>query len=413
MYAAVHASDKSPRLFECAADFSPWVEQTSGDTVVVCVAGLRRLFGSAAAIGAAIARRAADLGLEVSIALAANPDLAVHGAVALDGVNVLEPDTAAALPIEVLAPPPAMAATLAMWGIRTFGELAALPEDGVAERLGEEGARLQKLARGEGTRPLVPSNPPPPFEASLELDYPLTLLEPLGFVLGRLLNELCAHLEGRGLATHELRLSLALEGADAHERVLRLPYPMRDTRTFLKLLTLDLERHPPAAPVLAVALTAEPVNPRVVQHGLFIPQAPEPQKLELTLARIEKLVGEGNVGAAELIDTHRPRAFRMRHFTLGEKKGTISGCPLFALRCFRPPQPAEVEAPAGRPMRVAARGVHGRVVESAGPWRSSGDWWRDGAWSQDEWDVALSDGAVYLVSRDRVSGGWFVEGTYD
>jgi protein ImuB len=413
MYAAVHASRKSPRLFECAAEFSPWVEQTSGDTVVISVAGLRRLFGSAAEIGAAIARRAAELGLDVSVALAPNPDLAVHGALALSGVTVMQSGKEACLPLEVLAPPPGIAETLALWGIRTFGEFAALPEDGVAERLGEEGARLQKLARGEGDRPLAPSNPPPPFEAALELEYPVTLLEPLGFVLGRLLNELCAHLEGRGLATHELRLSLALEGAAPHQRVLRLPYPMRDTRTFLKLLTLDLERHPPAAPIAAVSLTAEPVNPRVVQHGLFIPLAPEPQKLELTLARIEKLVGEGNVGAAEPIDTHRPRAFRMRHFVAGEKKGATSGCPLFLLRCFRPARPARVEALGGRPARVTAAGVCGRVIESAGPWRSSGDWWLEDGWSREEWDVALSDGALYLVYRDRFSGGWFVEGAYD
>jgi protein ImuB len=62
---------------------------------------------------------------------------------------------------------------------------------------------------------------------------------------------------------------------------------------------------------------------------------------------------------------------------------------------------------------VLATGVRGRVLESAGPWRTSGDWWIEDAWSRDEWDVALSDGALYLLYRDRYNGAWFVEGAYD
>jgi protein ImuB len=416
MFAAVHAPQGADlvRLVRCASDFSPYVEETAPDIAVIRVSGLAHLFGSAREIGAAIARRAGEFGLTVNVAIAANPDLAVHGARGFPGVTVMEPGVEAALPIAVLDPPPAIADTLALWGIRTFGELAALPVAGVAERLGPLGAHLHTLARGAGDRPLVPANPVPQFEESLELEYPVTLLEPLSFILGRLLGAVCTRLESHGLATHELRLVLALERADPHTRTLRLPYPMRDARVFLKLLTLDIEQHPPGAPIAAVTLTAEPVNPRVVQHGLFIPLAPEPQKLELTLARIAKLVGEGNAGSPELIDTHRPRAFRMQRFIAGTDKNRKKAFrPGFCLRVFRPGLHARVEATAGRPARITARGVSGRVLEAAGPWRTSGDWWRDDAWSRDEWDVALSDGALYLLSRDRRNGEWFIEAAYD
>jgi hypothetical protein len=513
MYAAVHAVEKVSeaisgncpelaRLIECASDFSPYVEETGPGIVTISIAGLARLFGSPREVGEAIARRAAELGLKVNVALAENPDLAVHGALGFASVTVMEPGKEASLPLEVLAPPPAVADTLALWGVRTFGELAALPEDGVTERLGAEGARLWKLARGEGDRPLAPARAAPLFEAAIELEYPVALLEPLAFLLGRLIGDICEKLASRGLATHELKLTLALEGAmpagmpawqpgkaapqgtppelakavgskptlqakahatgaelakavgskpmlqavrprvpndgkahatGEHERTLRLPYPMRDARTFLKLLTLDLEQHPPAGAVTRVALMAEPVNPRVVQHGLFLPLAPEPQKLELTLARLRKLVGEGNVGAPELVDTHRPGAFRMGRMKAGGEEagrkrgtGTETGdshlcprgkngervyCPGF--RVFRPAVKAKVEAPEGRPASVLARGVHGQVLDCAGPWRTSGDWWREDAFWRDEWDVALSDGALYLVYRDRRDGEWFVEGTYD
>lgn len=414
MYACIHAIGAAEKLRECAGDFSPWVEETAPDAVVVSIDGLSRLFGSPESVAEAMVRRAAALGVEASVAVAENPDAAVFGARGFAGVTIMTPGREAGLPVEALGLPEEIAATLALWGVRTFGELAALPENGVAERLGPEGVHYQELARGAGRRPLQPANPPPPLEAVFELEYPATLLDPLAFILGRLLGELCAQLESRGLAAHELTVDLKLETGAVHERVLRLPFPMRDPKTFLKLATLDLEAHPPGAPVTGVALRAEPVNPRVVQHGLFLPQAPEPQKLELTLARIARIVGEGNVGAAELLDTHRPGAFRMKRFVPGAAQSAGSACsPRLALRVYRPPLRARVQTANGRPVRVEARGVQGRALEAAGPWRSSGEWWREDAWSRDEWDVALSDGALYLLYRDRRDGAWFVEGSYD
>src|SRR6202035_3628795 len=125
------------------------------------------------------------------------------------------------------------------------------------------------------------------------------------------LNGLCARLVSRGLATNELRLRLKLERNGEHARTLRFPVPMLENKAFVKLLDLDLSAHPPPEPVVHVWLEAEPAKPRAAQTGLFIPIAPEPEKLELTLARLRALVGEQNVGSPELLDTHRPGAFRM------------------------------------------------------------------------------------------------------
>src|SRR5208283_1433425 len=83
-------------------------------------------------------------------------------------------------------------------------------------------------------------------------------------------------------------------------RTLRLPLPMLDAKLFLKLLQLDLNAHPPGAPIVRIHLAAEAARPRSAQGGLFLPPSPEPEKLELTLARIAGLVGEACVGALEL-----------------------------------------------------------------------------------------------------------------
>jgi hypothetical protein len=211
--------------------------------------------------------------------------------------------------------------TLKLWGVRTFRDFVRLPTTGVAERLGQEGVTLQRLAAGKTERHLQLKQPAPVFNNLIELDYPLAELEPLSFIFARLLNQLCASLLAYALATNELRVSLKLEDGSTHERTLSLPVPLRDHKIFLKLLLLDTEAHPPSQAVVAVAIACEPVKPRVLQSGLFIPQAPEPAKLELTLARLGKLVGSKNVGSPEVIDTHRPDTFQLKKFVVsGEKK---------------------------------------------------------------------------------------------
>ena len=101
-------------------------------------------------------------------------------------------------------------------------------------------------------------------------------------------------------------------------RTLRLPVPMLDAKVFLKLLQLDLQAYPPGAPIVKIHLSADPARPRALQSGLFQPVFPEPEKLELTLARIAGIVGEGRVGSVELLDTHREGAFVVRHFAPAE-----------------------------------------------------------------------------------------------
>ncbi len=409
MFACLHASGEIERLLACAQDFSPQVEQTDAATVTLDIDGLGHLFGSVHEIAHAIARRA---GIPVNVAVAANPDAAFHAAHGFSGTSIVpqgdEAKFLASLPIALLGAAEETAETLARWGIRTFRDLAVLPDLGVAARLGEEGVRLQQLARGEHERPLVPLEAAVRFEEELELEYPVELLEPLLFVLARLLSDICRRLEERALAAIGWRVRLQLENAPDHERCIRLPVPMRSPRVFLKLLELDLEKHSPAAPVVKVTVSAEPAKPRMAQNGLFIPLAPEPEKLELTLARIAAVVGEGNVGSPELVDTHRPGAFRMSAplQTLPNSVAPIKVA--LAFRAFRPPLSAKMQE-----NFVSAHGVRGKIARQAGPWRTSGDWWTADPWSRDEWDIELADGSLYRIFCDAQTGRWFIEGSYD
>jgi nucleotidyltransferase/DNA polymerase involved in DNA repair len=515
-------------LLDCAQSFSPVVEETGGDIILFDLTGLESLFGPPQKMARAVARRASDLGLEVNVAVASNPDAAMISARGFAGVTVLEPGKEAerlgTLAIEVLfgglsridqeKESEQLLETLERWGVRNLRTLAALPEIALAERLGQKGVHLQKLARGGVSRTLVPITPPLVFEETVELEFPLVLLEPLALLLQRMLDQICARLASRALATQEIRLQMELDSGfladeateystksfeenrgserdlpqtdtetgippalcrDRHlapvdvgtgvparpgraqaqrqetglrtkaaslfTRTLHFPVPMLDAKIFLKLLQLDLKAHPPGAPILKVHLKAEPSPPRSAQNGLFQPVTPEPEKLELTLARISGIVGEGKAGSLELLDTHRPEAFRMQHFapepqTLKRTSKNIfsaglkslcanssekqhEDAPLTALRMFRPPLRATVTMRDGKPKQVdcnRCQEVRGEIVWLAGPWRSSGDWWQQDGWAREEWDIAVqaeTSFALYRLVHDLLSGRWFVEGTYD
>jgi len=434
MFACIHAPDL-PSLTEFAYGFSPVVEEIGKGTVVIDVEGCELLFGSPYQLATEVVERAET---PVSVAIAANPDAAIHVATHLKGITFVSPGEELTclgdFPIEhldySLVKVDAKAAdqileTLRLWGIRTFADFAALPVSGVSERLGQAGIKLQQLAAGKTERHLQVKQPPPVFANSIELEHALSELEPLSFIFARLLHQLCAALNAYALATNELSVSLQLENKTTHERKLSLPHPMRDHKVFLKLLLLDTEMHPPAAAVTAVSIACEPVKPRVLQNGLFVPLAPAPDKLELTLARLAKLVGEQNVGSPELLDTHRPDAFSMKRFTLQtqrktNRQSTIGNQQSLGFRRYRPPLKAIVEADQGCPTQISAwgkqRSVYGKVVALAGPWRTTGDWWRDDSWARDEWDVTLErqgHQTLYRIYRELNTEHWFVEGNYD
>src|SRR3989454_1665291 len=218
--AAAHAT-----LLDCAQSFSPRVEDTGCDTLLLDLAGLESLFGPLPKIACEMARLASDLGLEANVAVASNADTAMVAARGFSGVTVIpageEADRLGNLPLNVLFTglpsvdrkqnAEQFLETLERWGVRNLRTLAALPEIAISERLGQEGVCLQQLARGATSRTLVPVDAPLIFEEAVELEHPLVLLEPLAFLLQQMLDQLCTRLSARALAMQELRLQLALD----------------------------------------------------------------------------------------------------------------------------------------------------------------------------------------------------------
>lgn len=432
-------------LLDAAWSISARVEDAAPDTLLLDLCGLTRLFGTSEEIGQRILLRTSEMGIDVHVAVSANVETARIVARALFGVTVVpegqERRFLETLPISMLSPNPPLTEIFERWGVTTCKSLASLPVLALSERAGQEGVHLHALASGKGNRPLLITQPADCLEESLELDDAVDNLEPLSFLLSSLLQQLCVRISSRALAIGSVHVTFVLETAfestalSSRERshasklpktyscCLKLPVPSRDSTLLLKLLRLRLQAKPPGASVKKIHMRAEPGRSRAVQNGLFIPASPDPQKLELTLARIAAVVGEEHVGSPQLLDTHRPDAFHMQKFNVAATTVSLqeqTSQSQAAFRVFRPPLPARVQLQQKVPTHVAFQGKLAKVIHASGPWRTSGNWWDEQPWQEDAWDVEIqfiaeSPGTpgLYRISYDLRLEKWWVRGVYD
>jgi protein ImuB len=498
-------------VMSCAEQFSPRIEsiarpreESCGATLVLDVSDSERLLGGPWQIGTNVQKAIEAMGYEGSVAVSHNAYvsvLAARGAAydvnrgatrdvnrdanrdvnrGAEGITVIargcEAESLATLPLTVLELDDAEAKTFAAWGINTLGQLATLPTKSLVSRMGQTGFNLQAQARGEYNHLLVPGEEPADAALceSMELGSPVELLEPLLFLLSQMLERVTHRAERRALAIASVETCLVLDGTtngvcselrlfeqrrtehrhteqlqSEHRRTVRPTLPERDHRTLLKLIQLDLELHPPAAPVIGLRIEAHPARPQTAQPGLFAAEAPEAGRMEILLARLRKLVGENRVGAPELLDSHVPEAFRITKFETGfgtgtdckKKFGRQNGvprglkpriscggygtaeavpfqssiyatgtnsetahptasadahttAPTMAMRMVRPPRPIAVELREDAPTAMYYEGKRFRLQAGAGPWRTSGAWWTNPAWCREEWDVVVQGDVV-------------------
>ena len=427
---AVEERGARAALLVMAGSFTPRVEVHAGSAsafvMVLDMTGSTLIFGSALQSLNAIAYTLAGLRLTGQLAASANFHTAVCIAPSARKAPVLvlrgtEAARLSQLPLSALGLTPPQADTMALWGIRSLNELAALPEVELIARLGQEGKRLRLLARGEHPHLMVPEEPVFTLEEFLAFDVPVELMESLLFVLGPLLDQLLARAQNRSFALASVTVKLGLDGGGEHERTIKPALPVLQRDVLLKLIHLDLQAHPPPAGVMSIHARAEPGDRSKVQLGLFAPQLPEPLRLDITLARIAALVGEDRVGRARLRDTHCPNSFVMERFVVpatAPKEATPRRA--LALRRYRPPLNLLVRQENRRIVFFTLHGQRYAVQEAYGPWRKSGDWWSSGVWSREEWDVRATahnaqtdDTLLCVITHDLLSDLWRLEALYD
>jgi protein ImuB len=335
-------------------------------------------------------------------------------------------------------------AILHKWGIHTLGQLAALDKEQLGARLGPEAIGMWERANGRSSRLLKLIRPPESFQESFEFEREIETAEPLLFMLRRFLEQLAVRLAAIYLVAKELTLRItfansrqdepAVAGKQSYERVFKIPQPTNDVDLLFRMLQTHLENFRSEHPIVAVALSAEPIKPAGEQFGLFETTLRNPHQLSETLARLTALLGGDRIGTPVLEETHRPDAFRMQPFgstgfqpvgqagVLACKKNgrqdahlshSQDGCaPLSpALRRFRPAVSASVLQDEDTPSHVRSAEMSGKIIAQRGPYFLSGNWWDEKSWARAEWDLQLQNGE--LVRAHERDGVWKIDGVYD
>lgn len=383
-------------------------------------AGIGTLFGTAEQYGWLLHRTLHEERFPAHIGVAANAEAASLFARCSRGIVCASASETrgrlAQLPISLLPCEERLLSTLRRWGIRTLGELAALPRAALISRLGQQGERLQQLARGEAEHLLVPEAEEFTLCEKTELDQPVELLDSLLFVLSPMLERILRKAMDRAYAIRSVTLMLTLERAAPHTIAIRPATPTQNRDLLLRLLNLELQAHPPSDGIVAMTITAEPTEPQTAQRGLFQAQFPEPDRLELLLARLRSIAGQDNVGSPVLVNSHDDSAFRIGPYSPSAHDSKLQNevPSRLALRVFRPPQDVRVTCWGEQPRAMFWQGARLSLAACAGPWHSSGSWWDGQTYDHDLWDVVTTEPVQALrLRQEHATKTWAVMGRYD
>jgi len=445
-------------LLQTAYAFSPNIESTAPGVCTIELKGIAlESFNGMEQWAQKIIEILTQFNLAANIGLAATPELALLAARVADSIlslsqkhptsnnqhrtsNDAGPVTSLdvgcsqkkdleSFPISALEPSPEILAILNRWGIQTIGALLALGKDNVVERLGSEAAELFNRVSPDSPRPLKLVIPNEEFSEYLEFENEIETVEPLLFVLRRFVEQLSRRLELIYLVIAEFHLQLGLSSGAKQERVFKIPTPTGNIDVLFRMLQTHLETVRTDAPITSLRLAAKPTKPESKQFGLFESTLRDPNQFAETAARLTALVGSENVGKPELIATHKPDSFRMGVASFNDERPGENSLALqrsmldvrssvtqgnkigLSLRRFRPPRPSHVEFRDNKPTLLRSEVFTGAIMETRGPFFSSGNWWDAGQWAREEWDVETSDGSLFRIYRS--SEGCFLEGFYD
>lgn len=391
-----------------ALQFTSHVSIVPPGSLLLEIGGSLRLFGGPERLRDRVRDAAAELGHDVILAAAPTPLGAQW--LARAGFDMLVADRETLrhhlrrLPVESLELPADAAASLDRMGLRTLGELLALPRDGLARRFGQ--TLLDRLDRALGRLPdpRAPIEPPARFRADLALPSPVAEVEALLFAAHRLVLQLCGFLSGRNAGVTGLRLELLDENRRATPVHVALSVPSRDPKHLIALLRERLSLTLLPAPIESVALEAPGIAQLAPRNFSFLPDREQSREHKAVL--VEKLrarLGEGAVHGLALYPDARPE-LAWRETEPGASPGDAP--PL--------PRPAWLLArPRALPSRDGLPCLDGPLALLDGPERIESGWW-DGNDAMRDYFVARNPhGATFWVYRERTpQGGWFLHGIF-
>lgn len=453
-----HDPDRDARAFEpvvaAVESFTPRVEVSQPGRCAFSTRGPSRYFGGDEALAHQVGDRVDQVLSTIAeashcrVGIADGPFAAERAA---EVAVVVPPGASAAflapLAVSSLATPDAPASRVDLvdllhrLGIRTLGDLAALPAPAVFGRFGPDGAIVHRLARGLDERPLLTRTPPPDLTVVAELDPPVDQVEAVAFVVKSLADRLDELLEGQGLVATRVGLEIETEHGECLSRLWRhsggLSAAALAQRARWQLDGWMMRADRPTAGFTFLRLAPDEVGPaKGRQAGFWGGERASDERAARGLARVQGMLGPGAVVMAVKAGGREP-GDQMRLVPWGDDSpvppasdrqkpwpGRIPSPLPTTVHIHR--VPAEVVDIGGRRVTVTGRGQAttepARLSVAGGPWTDIVGW--AGPWPLDErwwdaaahrrrarWQVVTADGTAHLLVVE--GGRWSVEATYD
>ncbi|HTA56147.1 MAG TPA: hypothetical protein VK755_15480 [Candidatus Acidoferrales bacterium] len=321
-----------------------------------------------------------------------------------------EGELLAPLPLSLLEIDPATIERLRLLGIERLGDLARLPHGPFVRRFGAAAASWHELARGIDRRPFVPRGHAVAIEASIFGEGRAADETQVFFALRMLLARICDDLERCGKRAGALRLAVELEDAEACTLDVPLATPTAHERTMFDMLRAKLEGMTFAAAIVGLRLQALQLEEGGEAQALFCADDLDPQRVAVTIARLEAALGAG-ISRAQTRDAHLleerftyepfeppPRAMLEKNQTQSE---LVPQLRLLEVRevpvLLRGGEPAVVDRQA--------------VSQCVGPWRVAERAYTSSPLSRDEYDVVLENGTFARIYRQ--GSHWYLRGVYE
>jgi protein ImuB len=309
----------------------------------------------------------------------------------------------AALPVAVLRRDKETPASLEAVGVRTLGELLALPREGVARRFGQ--GLLDDLDRALGRLP-DPRNffvPPERFSTAIELPVEIAQAEALLFAAKRLIVQLAGFLAARSGGAQRFVFRLKHRDRAATEVAIGLVAPSRDAEHFTLLARERFSGLALAEPVREIALEVDEVVPLAGHKlGLLLEQGKPQGDWERLVERLRARLGAEAVCGIAARAEHRPeRASAAADWGQKQPQPDFGERPLWLL-----------DHP--RPLPEIGAGPHheGPLELLAGPERIESGWWDGDDVARDYFIARTRNAALVWIYRERGGGGWFLHGLF-
>jgi hypothetical protein len=358
---------------------------------------------------------------------AGSTKIAAQAAAHIADGTICEPDAEreflAPLPLAVLEIDPAIIERLRLLGIELLGDLARLPHGPFVRRFGAAAASWHEHARGIDRRPFVPRAHAVAIEASVFGEGRTADETQVFFALRMLLARICADLECCGKRAGALRLAIELEDADACDFYVPLAIPTAHERTMFEMLRAKLEGATFAAPVVGLRLGALQLEEGGEAQALFTADDFDPQRVAMTIARLEAMLGTG-VTRAQTRSAHLlEERFHYEPFNLlchradsplchpersdrRERSRRAKGDLVPQLRLLEVRE-VPVQLSNGEPAIVDRQPVR----QCTGPWRIDERPYAPAQVKRDEYDVVLEDGTFARIYHQ--GSHWYLRGVYE